>query len=340
MWKRPIVVMWAAMFTVIAGAEEPPTDARPSVEEASGDRLDRTGVQSDLAEHGREEPVELGEFWLGVECYPAPAPLVEQLGLSDHGGLVVEHVVAESPAERAGMKRHDVIVGAGGKPVSRIPELVAAVDEAAEGELTLEVVRGGKSREVTVTPARRPQDDQPRLWREPPRDEDLDRLWQWFGRIGPREEWRRPFRLHFFHPGAILPPGTQLHPPLPDNMSVTIRKRGDESAEITVERDDDVWEVSEHDLDKLPDDVRPHVERMLGRLPPAGPGGLRVLPRRPGEPDDAGERHERAKPGAERLEQHLERQIDEINQRLEEMRRSLERRRKGARGDQPKPDKP
>ena len=267
----------------------------------------------------------MGDFWLGVDCYPAPPPLADQLGLSDQGGLVIERVVPDSPAERAGLQRHDVIVRAGERAVADIPDLIAAVNDAGEEELKLEIVRGGQRQEVTATPARRPRDDRPHVWREPPRGEDWDRLWQWFGRMELDEPWRRPFRLHFFHPGAILPPGAELHPPLPADMTVTIRKHGEEPTEITVQRGDDTWEVTERELDQLPDDVRPHVERMLGRWPIGE--GVRVLSRRPvrpGEPAPDAPPVE-PPPDAERFQRHLERQLDEVNRRLEEMRRSLDR---------------
>ncbi|MDY0167221.1 MAG: PDZ domain-containing protein [Thermoguttaceae bacterium] len=332
MWKRVVVVMLAAVFLGAGAglAEEQATDAPKSDAEPRREREDRSRARPGRPDDAPEVVVELGEFWLGVECYPAPPPLAEQLGISDHGGLVVEQVVPESPAERAGLKRNDVIVRAGEEPVSRIPELVAAVNQAGEGELKLEVIRGGKRREITATPAPRPRMDRPGAFKEFPGDEDLDRLWQWFGRMGPGEEWRRPFRLHFFHPGAILPPGAELHPPLPENLSVTISKKGEEPTKIVVTRDDDVWELTEQELEDLPDDVRPHVERMLGRFP-LGAAGFRVLPRRSGQPVQPEPRpgppdtQDEPGPEADRMQQHMERQLDEMGQRLEEMRRSLDR---------------
>ena len=48
-------------------------------------------------------------------------------------------------------------------------------------------------------------------------------------------------------------------------MSVAITKEGNEPAKITVQRGNDKWEITEKDLDKLPADVRPFVEQMLGR---------------------------------------------------------------------------
>lgn len=328
MWKRLVVLAIAAALAASnARADEP-----PSVEaESRRERADRARHRPGQPADGSDVAIQLGAFWLGVECYPAPPTLVEQLGLSDHGGLVVEHVVPDSPAERAGLKRHDVIVAVGEKPVFGIPELVAAINEAGEEELRLEVIRRGERRDVTATPAPRSSDDQHRVWDEPPDDEDLDRLWRWFGRIGPEQEWRRPFRLHFFHPGAILPPGAELHPPLPDNLSVTISKKGRQPVKIVVTRDDNEWELTEHDLEELPDDVRPHVERMLGRAPAGDAAGFRILPRSPGRLGEAEPKPEspdaEGRPALEpeQMQRHMESQLDEMGRRMEEMRRSLDR---------------
>jgi len=65
--------------------------------------------------------------------------------------------------------------------------------------------------------------------------------------------------MHVF--GAGISP--HLH--LPSDLTVTITKEGDKPAQVTVQRKDEQWEVTEDELDELPADVRPHVERMLGR---------------------------------------------------------------------------
>ena len=75
--------------------------------------------------------------------------------------------------------------------------------------------------------------------------------------------------------------------PMPANLSIAITKVGEQPANIVVQRDKDEWKVTEKTLDKLPADVRPFVERMLGHgvfgivggtLPPAGTFHLPVPP--------------------------------------------------------------
>ena len=58
------------------------------------------------------------------------------------------------------------------------------------------------------------------------------------------------------------------------DMTVTISKQGKEPAKITVKQGDKSWEVTEDDLDQLPEEVRPHVEPMLGRLVVPLPAGV------------------------------------------------------------------
>jgi membrane-associated protease RseP (regulator of RpoE activity) len=72
--------------------------------------------------------LENGKFWIGVECREAQPDLRAQLGLDDGQGLVVVHVAEESPAAKAGIKQHDVVVSAGDAKLGRPQDLVKAVE--------------------------------------------------------------------------------------------------------------------------------------------------------------------------------------------------------------------
>ena len=64
------------------------------------------------------------------------------VGLDPVDGLLVRGVQDGSPADRAGITRGDVVVGADGTPVTGLDDLHAAVDAAGRGALELEVLRG------------------------------------------------------------------------------------------------------------------------------------------------------------------------------------------------------
>ena len=88
---------------------------------------------------------------LGVHVAPPRAArrLRAAVGLPERDGVLVRNVQEGSAAERAGLERGDLIVGAGDGPVERLDDLHAAVD-GADGDLELTVVRGTEEREVRV----------------------------------------------------------------------------------------------------------------------------------------------------------------------------------------------
>ena len=71
-------------------------------------------------------------------------------GLPERDGLLVRAVVPDSPAERAGLERGDLIVRAGGRTTASLDDLFDALDAAAGGALALGVVRGSEERDVEV----------------------------------------------------------------------------------------------------------------------------------------------------------------------------------------------
>ncbi len=221
----------------------------------------------------------LSDYWLGLECFPVDAVLRSHLSLGEAEGLVVEQVVPDSPAAKAELKQHDVLMKAGGKAIKTVADLVGAVDEAKETELTFEIIRAGKPMTIKATPAKRPEN----VLRRVP-DQRMDELRQWLERMQGEQPGSSRYRI--LGPGAVVLPGSR---DLPKGMSVTITRSGGEPGKIIVKKDDQAWEISDKELDKLPDDVRPHVERMLGRgaaiaLPAVpAPPGVPALPGRPPE---------------------------------------------------------
>jgi membrane-associated protease RseP (regulator of RpoE activity) len=68
-------------------------------------------------------------------------------------GAVVTDVVPGSPAEKAGLKRDDVVTEAGGKPVRSPADLREAVQQAGAGhDLALAVSRAGEKLTLTARP--------------------------------------------------------------------------------------------------------------------------------------------------------------------------------------------
>jgi serine protease Do len=90
--------------------------------------------------------------WLGVSVQQMTPELAKSFGLEEDRGALVAEVIKNSPAEKAGLQRGDVILTFDSheiKDMRDLPRLVAAtpVDE----KVKMEILRDGKAREVKVT---------------------------------------------------------------------------------------------------------------------------------------------------------------------------------------------
>ncbi len=75
------------------------------------------------------------------------------------GGAQVENVAPNSPANRAGLRRGDLIVGAGENPVRSTDDLLTLLDESAIGrDIELRVRRGKNELTLNVRPEEQPTD--------------------------------------------------------------------------------------------------------------------------------------------------------------------------------------
>jgi len=200
-------------------------------------------------------------YWLGVGVEPAPASLRAQLLLPEDQGLLVKDVAPDSPALKAGITQHDVLLNIGGKPLAKPRDLVEAVTASEGKPVSIDLIRGGKPVKIEVVPAERPRDMAPPA-SEATAPDDWRVIERWIE--GLREGRQPPVRFRFFRPGEILPEVPALKP-LAADTSIVVSKQGDQPAQIVVRRGDEKWEVTEKELDRLPDDLRPHVQRMLGR---------------------------------------------------------------------------
>jgi PDZ domain-containing protein len=261
----------------------------------------------------QHEVVKPSDHWLGLQCGKIGPALRAQLGLDENQGVLVEAIVDESPAAKAGLEKYDVLVQAGDRTLSKVQDLIDEVDAVKDGKLAVELIRKGKKETVEVTPEKRPPmeapgtetaDDSSGEW-----NDFLEHMRQW----EPGKDGRPSMKFRFWRqPGTILPGQPKSTDKLPGNVKIQIRKQGDKPAEIEVTRDDETWKVNETELDKLPDDLRPHVERMLGK--PKGPAPWQVFPSEGIKVPNPLEGHEGM----------IEKRFEELNRRIENLPNPLE----------------
>jgi serine protease Do len=88
---------------------------------------------------------------LGVVVQPVTSDLAESLGLKHVGGAIIGNIAPDSAADRAGLKRGDVILSFNGQQVSDINSLRNHVADATPGSTASVVVnRDGSEKTVSV----------------------------------------------------------------------------------------------------------------------------------------------------------------------------------------------
>ena len=119
------------------------------------------GVATQLSDGGK-----VVHPYLGLQLVPLTVRQAREnnrdpnalLQLPEHDGALVQRVLDDSPAQKAGLRRGDLVVGAADQPVKGPSQLLQQVEQSAVGEpLALSVIRGQKELSLTIRPAALPQ---------------------------------------------------------------------------------------------------------------------------------------------------------------------------------------
>jgi serine protease Do len=89
--------------------------------------------------------------WLGVMIQTITPELKDKLDLKDEKGALVADVTSGGPAEKAGIKRGDVVVTFDGKEINEMKDLPYIVGSTPVGkEVAVEVIRKGRTERIQV----------------------------------------------------------------------------------------------------------------------------------------------------------------------------------------------
>jgi serine protease Do len=98
-----------------------------------------------------------GAGFLGVYTEEITKDNVSQYGLRDARGVGITEVVKDSPAEKAGLRKGDVITRFDNEAVNSVRQLNRLVSEVApDHKVTLAISRGGSEQELSVAMGKRP----------------------------------------------------------------------------------------------------------------------------------------------------------------------------------------
>jgi hypothetical protein len=312
---------WALMVALVFGAgalaqakDEPPG---PVVQIGQADEGTTTPGLKQHETQGDEQSV-APKYWigLGVGQISPDHVLRAFIDIPENQGLLVATVAPESPAEKAGLKQHDVLLRANEIELHELHDLtdLVATEGAKKGQIALEVLRKGGRETIQLTPEDRPASAQrPQLG-------GSGAVGEGFGEFGPEglpQELLQQFRgrgpVEFRNFGGGVVDGEHGVGNIPDGVSVNISKDGDKPAHITIKRGEETWEVdgdNPESLKKLPEDLRPFAEQLLHGSSPMDLH-MRHFGDRPGFEAGDGQLRERL----ERMEQQMEKMLERLNER-------------------------
>ncbi len=162
---QSIIVSRSSKSTTLNGEKKIESFGKAIIIGPNGERQEITlgtpsGGVSDFALPGFRGTMKVDRvdeaFVIGVHCEPVSEAIRSQLKLNS--GLIVKHVVADSPAVASGIQKHDILMFADDSELKSQSDL-AKVTQAAGKEsrkLTFTTLRGGKEISVEVTPVKRP----------------------------------------------------------------------------------------------------------------------------------------------------------------------------------------
>ena len=112
-------------------------------------------IPINLAKHVAEQLVAHGKVaraWLGVQLADLTPEIAEGFGIKSDNGVVISSVLKDQPAERAGLRRNDVIVEYDGQPVTDLQKFRLRVADTPVGRhVPVAILRDGKRMDMTVT---------------------------------------------------------------------------------------------------------------------------------------------------------------------------------------------
>jgi membrane-associated protease RseP (regulator of RpoE activity) len=198
--------------------------------------------------------------WLGLVCVTIDPAVRAQVDLPKNQGVMINSVMRGTPAEKAGLKQYDILVTVDGEPLEKLSNLLEAVKESEGKGISVEYLRSGKKRTVTVTPAKRPSAQY--ILRLAPQT-DVKVVHDVVKQLQKKNSPAR-IQLGTVGPQFVYPP--LRRPKAPDDLRLSITKQGNQPGKIRVELGDESWEVNANETHKLPEKVRKYVPRLPGAI--------------------------------------------------------------------------
>ena len=111
-------------------------------------------IPINLAREVMESLVATGKVtrgWLGVRIEEVTDQIASSLGLDSPKGAIVNEVIPNSPAQKAGVRQEDLILAVDGEKIKNHNHLINTIADFKPGQqVALKILRGGKELRITV----------------------------------------------------------------------------------------------------------------------------------------------------------------------------------------------
>jgi len=210
--------------------------------------------------------------WMGVLLDPAPLPdlLVKHLALSPGQGVRISNVHRDSPADKAGLERDDIIIGFQGKDVTDRDTFVDEVRNAGvETEVSLAIIHLGQRQTVKLQLERftgavdlkyPPEPDAAQSWRPGKifRFTPGEKEWQEILRDKMPREFDGTIR-HFFDEMSTY------HHSNGEEYTITVRGNpNDDDLTVIVRAGAAEYKTTAKEIDRLPEQYRKSAKEAIG----------------------------------------------------------------------------
>lgn len=245
-----LVAIPAALAAPAAWCQTPPSPTKPPQEKSA-----QTAPADGEKAAGKSKSAHAEVAYLGIDVESLHPSLASHLpaALAHGQGILVNDVEPNSPAAKAGLKEHDVLVSYDDQKLFAPEQLAKLVrTDTPERAVTLGVVRGGQSQQVKVTLGARPYEPgfrqdayspgaySPGGWEPAPWD-------NW--------SWRFPEQ-----PAFRLPQSTAGDADWEAFDSLTLRKTGDNKFKVEIQYLDKAGKVQRHAFEGSRDEIRRDID--------------------------------------------------------------------------------
>ena len=197
-------------------------------------------------------------YWVGLNTAPVGEALRSHLKIAKGEGLLILDVVGKSPAARAGLQRHDILLKVGNAAVDSSDDLARIIQDSGAKQVDVQIIRQGKRLTIGVTPAERESAaiHEHLIEFRPSASGKLSaEMLAVLKRHGLARQ--RIFSARIVGPGLALPK------PPETAMRIQVEDAPAGKWKITITRDGSSQSFSEDQLERLPEDIRPVIEQAL-----------------------------------------------------------------------------